>query len=75
MHEMRDVWSDYPKTGMEGEVSRPTHNWEVNTEVRCDIMDWILVAQNRDQLWSFVSMVMNLEVLCKVEFLEYVSDY
>jgi len=43
-------------------------------EVRCDILDWILVAQDRDQSWSFVSMVMNIDVLCKVEFLEYVSD-
>jgi hypothetical protein len=43
-------------------------------EVRCDILDWILMAQDRDQLWSFVSVVMNLDVLCKVEFLEYVSD-
>lgn len=43
-------------------------------DARCGIMDWILVAQDRDQLWTFVSMVMNLEVLCKVEFLEYVSD-
>jgi hypothetical protein len=43
-------------------------------EVRCDIMDWILVAQDRDRLWTFVSMVVKLEVLCKVEFLEYVSD-
>jgi hypothetical protein len=43
-------------------------------EARCDIMDWILVALDRDRLWTFVSMVVNLEVLCKVEFLEYVSD-
>ena len=43
-------------------------------EIRCDLMDWILVPQDRDRLWTFVSMVMNLEILCKVEFLEYVSD-
>jgi hypothetical protein len=43
-------------------------------DARCDIMDWILVAQDRGWLWTFVSMVMKREVLCKVEFLEYVSD-
>ena len=33
------------------------------------------MAQDADRLWTFVSMVMNIEVLCKVECLEYVSDY
>jgi hypothetical protein len=30
MLEMRDVYTNYPKTGMEGEVSRPIHDWEDN---------------------------------------------
>jgi hypothetical protein len=46
-------------------LGRPTHRWEDN--IKMDLrekewgdMDWIHLAQDRDQWWAFVDMVMNL---------------
>ena len=46
-------------------IGRPRHRWEYNIkmdiqEVRCRVMDWIELAQDRDRWWSLVNAVMNL---------------
>ena len=78
MHEMRDCIQSIQKLEWKGKLVDllMTGRIILKTELkdaRCD-MDWILVTQDTDWLWTFVSIVMNHEVLCKVEFLEYVSD-
>jgi len=35
-------------------------------EIGCEGMDWILLAQDRDQLWDLVNTAMNLRVSQKV---------
>jgi hypothetical protein len=49
-------------------LGRPRHRWEDNIkinlqEVRCEGMDWIYLAQDRDGWQTFVNAVMNLRVL------------
>jgi hypothetical protein len=49
-------------------LGRLTHRWEDNikmdlTEIGWGSMDWINLAQNRDQWTALVNMVMNLRVL------------
>ena len=48
-------------------LGRPKSRWEDNIEtdlqeVRCEGMDWIDVAQDRDSWRAFVNAVMNLPV-------------
>jgi hypothetical protein len=48
-------------------LGRPRHRWEDNIkmdlhEVLCGVMDWIVLAQDRDTGWAFVTAVMNLRV-------------
>jgi hypothetical protein len=47
---------------------KPRRRWKDNikvdlTEIRCSGMDWIDLAQGRDQLRALVNMVMNLWAL------------
>jgi hypothetical protein len=53
----------------EGErhLGRPRRRWVDNIkmdlrEIGCDVMDWINLAQNRDQWRALVNAVMNLRV-------------
>jgi hypothetical protein len=48
--------------------------FQAELKVKCDVIKWLFVVQYRDWFWTFVSMVMNLKILCKVEFLEFMSD-
>ena len=43
-------------------LGRPRRRWEDNikTDVGCEDMDWIDVAQDRDRWRAFVNAVMNL---------------
>jgi hypothetical protein len=48
-------------------MNRPRHRWEDNIkmvlqEVRCGVMDWIELAQDRDRWRKLVNAVMNLRV-------------
>jgi hypothetical protein len=52
-------------------LGRPRRRWEDNItvdlrEIGWDGMDWIDLAQDRDQWRVLVSTVMNLRVLCNV---------
>jgi hypothetical protein len=49
-------------------LGRPKHRWE--DEIRMDVraigrwgVEWIQLAQDRDQRWALVNTVMNLRVL------------
>ena len=49
-------------------LGRPRHRWEDNIkmdlqEVRCEGVDWIELAQDRDRWWALVNVVMTLWVL------------
>jgi hypothetical protein len=48
-------------------VGRPRRKLEDNIkmelqEVKCGVMDWIELAQDRDRWWAIVNVVMNLQV-------------
>jgi hypothetical protein len=48
-------------------LGRPRHRWEDNIrmnlrEIGWEGVDWIHLAQDRDQWWALVNMVMNLWV-------------
>jgi hypothetical protein len=48
-------------------LRRPRHRWDNNLkmdirEIGLEDVDWILLAQDRDQWWALVDMVMNLLV-------------
>jgi hypothetical protein len=48
-------------------LGKPRHRWEDNIrmdlgEIGCGGMDWIDLAQDRDQWVALVNMVMNLQV-------------
>ena len=48
-------------------LGRPTCRWEDNIkmylqEVRCGVMDWIELFQDRDRWQALVDVVMNLQV-------------
>jgi len=51
-----------------GDTTRtPTHRWEDNIrmhlrEIRREVLDWIHLAQGRDQWWAVVNTVMKLKV-------------
>ena len=51
----------------EGILGRPRRRWEDNIkmdlqEVRCEGMEWIELAQDRDRLCALATTVMNLRV-------------
>jgi predicted small integral membrane protein len=53
-------------------LGRPTHRWENNIKVeltgtRYKTVDWIHLAESKDQWWALVNTVMKLHVLKKVE--------
>jgi hypothetical protein len=61
-------WVSTGKPEEKGPLERPRRRWENNTKmdlrkVAWDDIDWIHLAQVRGQWRSFVSMVMNLQVL------------
>jgi hypothetical protein len=48
-------------------LGRPRHRWKDNikidlTEIGWGGMDWIDLAQDKDQCWALVNMVMNLQI-------------
>jgi hypothetical protein len=48
-------------------LERPRHRWEDNIktnlqEMRCWVMDWIDLAQDRDRWRALVNAIMNLRV-------------
>ena len=48
-------------------LGRHRRKWEDNTkmdlqEVRCEGMDWIDLAQDKDRWWALVNAVMNIRV-------------
>ena len=68
---MRDRSSVYRvlvgKTEGKKRLGRPRPRWEDNIkmhleEVRCEVIDWIELAQDRDSRRVFVDAVMNLPV-------------
>jgi hypothetical protein len=49
-------------------LGRPRRKWECNMKmdgqgVRCGVMDWIELAQNKDRWWALVNAVINIRVL------------
>jgi len=62
-------------------LGRPRHVWKDNIrihlrEIECEVVDQIInVAQERNQWWAPVDMVMNLWVQYKVENSHQLSDY
>jgi hypothetical protein len=56
-------WSE----NMKRPLGRPSCKWEDNSsmdmrEIKWEGMDWIHLAQGRDQLWALVNTVMKLWV-------------
>jgi hypothetical protein len=50
---------------MRNAFKRPRNRWEHNIrmglrEIVWEVVDWIHLAQERDQWWALVNMVMNL---------------
>jgi len=46
-------------------LGRPMHRWKDNIrmnlrEIGCEGVDWMHLAQDREQWWALVNMVMNL---------------
>ena len=55
------------KPERKGPLGRPRHRWEDNIkmdrqEVGCGVMDWIVLAEDRDSWRALVNAVMNLRV-------------
>jgi hypothetical protein len=55
-------------------LERTRHRCEINIkmkfkEIRCEGVDWIHLAQYRDQWWALVNMVMNFHVHKMQKFL------
>jgi hypothetical protein len=68
MGEMRNAYKILVKQP-EGKrpLWQPRHKWENNikmdlTEIVCEDVDWIHLAQDRDQWWTHLNMVMNPQV-------------
>jgi hypothetical protein len=54
-------------------LGRPRHRWEDNIrkdlgEIRWEVVDWMHLAQDREQWRTLVNTVMNLRVPYKTEF-------
>jgi hypothetical protein len=54
-----------------GPLGRPSHRWENNSrlnlrEIGGEDVDWIHLAQDRDQWWAGVNTVVNIQVPKKV---------
>jgi hypothetical protein len=68
MGDMRNVYNTWVgKREGKRSLGRSRHRWEdhirVNVrEVWWERVDWILLAQDRDQRWVLVSTIMNLRV-------------
>jgi hypothetical protein len=48
-------------------LGRPQYRWEDNVrmylkEIRWECVNWMYLAQDRDQWWALVNMVQNLQV-------------
>jgi hypothetical protein len=61
------------------QLGRRRRRWEDNIridlrDIRWETVDWILLAQGKEQLWASVSTVMRLSIKCG-EFLDCLSDY
>jgi hypothetical protein len=59
------VLSDKPSS--KGNTKKPRHRWENNiemdlTEVRCNVVNWIHQAQDRDRWQTLVNTAMNFGV-------------
>jgi hypothetical protein len=53
--------------GQKNLKGRPRNRWEDNIrmnfrEIRCEVVDWINLVQDRNQWQADVNMVMNLQV-------------
>jgi hypothetical protein len=68
---MREEWNAYRVFDEKAEgkrpIGRPWRRWENNIEIDISkigwgVMDRIDVAQDRDQWWALLNMVMNLRV-------------
>jgi hypothetical protein len=62
-----EVFMGFWFAGPKRPLGRPRHRWEDNIkmdlrEIGIDGVNWIRLAQDRFQLWAFVSTVMNLQV-------------
>jgi hypothetical protein len=59
--EMKNAYSILGKISL----IRPRHRWKDNINLRdveCEHVDWMHLAQDRDQWWTFVNPVMNVWV-------------
>jgi hypothetical protein len=60
-------------------LGRPRRKWEDNIrvdfrEMAWEVVDWIRLAQDRDQWWDLVITIMNLQVPFGREFLEQLNE-
>jgi hypothetical protein len=68
MGEMRDAYKTLVrKPEQKRPLGRPRHRWEDNTrmnlgETGWEGVNWVYMAQGRDQWWDLVNMVTNLQV-------------
>jgi hypothetical protein len=66
MGEMRNIWKIFVgKPEGNRPLGTPRRGWECNMrmdrrEIEWEIVDWILLAQNRKKWRAFVNMIMNL---------------
>jgi hypothetical protein len=60
-------------------LRRPRHRWEdiriELREIRWKGVDWMHLAQDRDQCWVLVNMINETSGSIKVKYLQYLNDY